>query len=412
MNNLKKALCALLAGCTLMTGCGGNSTSTSTSDSGASSTSENGSASAEDSGTDNTNADNGAGVVAEKNIYIEGTKFMLEGEEIWLNGMNAPWQKWNDFGGAYNAEYWDKAFEKMAETGINACRIWIDCNGTVGVQIEDDGTVIGATDKHWQDLDSLFSLAAKHEIYIMATLMSFDHFKNAKQDGWRAMMQNNDKIDTYIDNYVIPFCKRYDSNDYVWSIDLINEPDWVIENEECGKLPWDALGNYFARASAAIHENTDDMLVTVGIAMIKYNSTKFDGNYASDEYLQKLYNNENAYVDYWSPHYYDWMASWYGVPFEVTAEEFGIDLTKPCVVGECSHEGVNIRKRVKPLEDCYEWAYNNGWNGVFGWTDRDLFSSADGLKQFEAVKLAASRIVAIENGTYVPTATDDDNSAA
>lgn len=325
------------------------------------------------------------------NIYVDGDKFMLGGKEIWLNGMNAPWQSWDDFGGSYKAQYWEEVFSMMHEDGFNSCRIWINCSGDKAIDIDENGYVSGASEKHWQDLDSLFSLAAENEIYIMATLMSFDHFKNNKKERWRAMMKDTDKIDSYINNYVIPFCKRYDDNDYVWSIDLINEPDWVFENEECGKISWECLGDYFARACAAIHENTDDMLVTIGFAMIKYNSPKYEGDYGSDEFLRSRYNNENAYVDFNSTHYYDWMATWFGCPFVVSAEEFGIDLSKPRVVGECSHEGIKALRQIKPIEECYEWAYNNGWNGVMVWTDRDLIKG-DGVPQYAAARVAGQRI--------------------
>ena len=325
------------------------------------------------------------------NIYVDGDKFMLSGNEIWLNGMNAPWQSWDDFGGSYKAQYWEEVFSMMHEDGFNSCRIWINCSGDKAIDIDENGYVSGASEKHWQDLDSLFSLAAENEIYVMATLMSFDHFKNNKKERWRAMMKDTDKIDSYINNYVIPFCKRYDDNDYVWSIDLINEPDWVFENEECGKISWECLGDYFARACAAIHENTDDMLVTIGFAMIKYNSPKYEGDYGSDEFLRSRYNNENAYVDFNSTHYYDWMATWFGCPFVVSAEEFGIDLSKPRVVGECSHEGIKALRQIKPIEECYEWAYNNGWNGVMVWTDRDLIKG-DGVPQYAAARVAGQRI--------------------
>lgn len=409
MKRLKNIMCMLLASCTLMTGCAGGSGSSEAESTTVSKTAT--------SQTDTSDAPTGtdtAEPTENVNIYIEDNKFMLDGEEIWLTGMNAPWQKWDDFGGGYNSEYWSKVFATMHEDGFNSCRIWINCSGNTGVEIDESGYVSGATEEHWQHLDSLFQLAKDNEIYIMATLMSFDHFKdsNFKHTRWRAMMQDTEKIDSYINNYVIPFCKRYDDNDYVWSIDLINEPDWVFENDECGKISWECLGDYFARACAAIHENTDDMLVTIGFAIIKYNSDKYEGNYGSDEFLRSRYDNENAYVDFWSTHYYDWQATWFNCPFLLTAEEFGIDTSKPCVVGECSHTGIKALRNIKPIEECYEWAYNNGWNGVLAWTDRDLFTSTDGTEQYACVKLAGQRMKAIFDGTYVPETDSTDNTAA
>ena len=194
MRSFKKILCTLLASCILITGCSGNTSSDN-------STSTDSTASTDNSSvTEDTSSDIGTGIVAEDNIYIEGNKFMLNGEEIWLNGMNAPWQRWDDFGGGYSRDYWDKVFKTMHDEGFNSCRIWINCSGTVGVQIDDEGYVTGATELHWQHLDSLFELAKTHEIYIMATLMSFDHFKSNKMHSWRDMIMDTDKIDSYVNN--------------------------------------------------------------------------------------------------------------------------------------------------------------------------------------------------------------------
>ncbi len=394
MNNIRKLLCSAMAACVLLTGCSsGEESSQPTESTTASTPSTDGTISAPAAEYDGVN------------IYIEDNTFKLGGEEIWLTGMNAPWQHWDDFGGNYSADYWSDVFSMMNKDGFNSCRIWINCSGNNGVEIDEDGYVSGASEKHWQDLDSLFALAAENEIYVMATLMSFDHFKdeNFKHSRWRAMLQDTAKIDSYIENYVVPFCERYDSNDYLWSIDLINEPDWVFENQECGQISWDCLGDYFARACAAIHENSDDILVTIGFAIIKYNSEKYEGNYGSDEFLRSRYDNENAYVDFWSTHYYDWQATWFNCPFLLSAEEFGIDMSKPRVVGECSHTGIKALRNIKPIEDCYEWAYKNGWNGVLAWTDRDLLDG-DGVPQYACVKLAGERMTAIMNGTYIPAA--------
>ncbi|MBR1392730.1 MAG: cellulase (glycosyl hydrolase family 5) [Ruminococcus sp.] len=310
-------------------------------------------------------------------MTVEGTDLVVAGEKIFLNGMNTPWNNWNDFGGNYSESYWERMFKTMHENGQNAARVWITCNGDVGIDIDDNGFVTGATAKHWQDLDSFFAIAEKHQIYIMATLISFDHFKDTYQSymKWRAMLQNDDAIDSYVNNYVIPFCERYDGNEYLFSIDLINEPDWVIENEECGQLPWEAMGSYFARAAAAVHEHSD-ILVTIGMGMIKYNSEKYGKNYASDEYLQSIYQNDKAYVDFWSTHYYTWMKSWLGMPFKTTAEDFGMDLSKPRVIGECEVTGVSNGSDAT-LEECYQSLYDEGWCGIFPWTTDDIFPGGE-----------------------------------
>jgi len=34
-------------------------------------------------------------------VSVSGTKFLVNGKEIIMNGANTPWNKWNDFGGGY-----------------------------------------------------------------------------------------------------------------------------------------------------------------------------------------------------------------------------------------------------------------------------------------------------------------------
>ena len=115
-------------------------------------------------------------------IVIEGNRFMIGYSEIFINGVNTPWDNWNDFGGEYDHSFWNDEFSAIRESGGNATRIWITCNGDVGIDIDESGMVHGATADHWEDLDDMFSLAKENGIYIMATLISFDHTKNTYRE--------------------------------------------------------------------------------------------------------------------------------------------------------------------------------------------------------------------------------------
>lgn len=329
-------------------------------------------------------------------VTVSGTKFVANGKEVYMNGVNTPWDNWNDFGGNFDESFWRDHFAELKDNGINSTRIWICCNGDVGVEIDENGFVSGATDAHWSNLDTLFEIADENEIYIMATLMSFDNFKDANQKyaRYRAMATNTDAIDSYVENYVVPFCERYDSHDSLWSIDLCNEPDWVIENAECGKLAWKDMSNLFAREAAAIHLNSD-ILVTVGFGMIKYNSEEYNGNYASDEYLQSLYANGYAYLDFYSPHFYEWEATWFGYPFDKDPVSFGLDGSKPMMIGEFPATGTTDKTSGSINMDgneIYKNCYANGWNGVMAWTSNGV-DSCGKLSDFsEGAKYVAEQM--------------------
>lgn len=318
--------------------------------------------------------------VASAKVTVDGTKFTVDGKELWINGVNTPWQNWNDFGSpGFDESFWDSHFADLHEIGINASRVWVNCNSMVGIKLKTTGELKEVTEKHWQDVDKLMELAEKHQIYVMPTLLSFDHCKGDSAERWRAVVTDDTAMQSYIDGYVKPFAERYGSDPYLLGIDLMNEPDWVHENEECGKLSLDALSNFFAKCTAAAHEANPDILVTVGMGMIKYNSDKSNcsGNIVSDE-IMKSYGGDKACLDFYSTHYYNWMKQNWGCPYDVSPEEYGLDMSKPVFIGETSAEGGET------LAGLYEKCYNNGWNGVMLWTSNNGAEHADNWADIEA----------------------------
>lgn len=310
-------------------------------------------------------------------VKVENTKFTVDGKELWINGVNSAWNKWNDFGGSFNFEFWDDHFQALHDAGCNASRIWVLCNGDVGLELNDDGTVKGATDKHWKDLDDLFFLAEKYQIYLMPTIMSFDFCKSEGQENitfkqWRELLTDDKKVDSFVDNYVAKFAERYGKSDYLWSIDLCNEPDWIIEQYSGQKIKWEHLQKLFAKEAAVIHEKSDT-LVTVGMAMIKYNSDEVEGNVISDKALQETlgddtkYDKSKAYVDFYSTHWYSWMIPNWGTNYEQTPKAFKHDTSKPCMIAEIPAIDTHGKAENYDITDVYSKAYKNGWQGVMAW---------------------------------------------
>ena len=330
----------------------------------------------------------------QRRITISNGIFVVDGDKpIWINGVNTPWDKWNDFGGGYNDAWWDEHFEALRANGVNASRVWINCNNDQNaVIIDESGMVSGVSDKHWTDLDMFFETAERHGIYIMATFLSFDHFKSKQAEHWRNMVKSDGTVDSYIKHYTIPFLERYQDNPYLWSIDLMNEPDWVHENEECGQLAWEDISRFFALNAAAIRENSP-VLVTVGMSFPKYNAdgSGYEGNKVSDAFLQSIYPNENARLDFWSPHYYDWVGQWYGIPFTSTPSGsrnrggWGLEPGRPAVLAEHSANGSAGSTLIEDFKGLIE----NGWQGAMPWTSNGV----DGNGGFEEVT-PATRCIA------------------
>jgi hypothetical protein len=301
-------------------------------------------------------------------VKIENGKFTVAGNEIWFNGVNTPWDNWNDFGGDFDEAFWDEHFSALHDLGCNSSRVWINCNGVSTIRLDVDGIVKSVNEKHWLDLDKLFEIAKRYEIYLMPTLLSFDHFKdtNAGFDSWRTLVSDAAATDIFIEKYVLPFVERYKDEEYLFAIDLCNEPDWVYENAESGQIPMETLAVFFAKVSAAVHENSD-ILTTVGLAMTKYSSDHFEGNYYSDEKMIE-YAGEKAPLDFWSNHWYYWEKAWFGYPYTTTPEDFHLAPGKPALIGECSAKG----DADMALKEQYKAAYEHGWSGMFAWTSNGV----------------------------------------
>jgi len=65
-------------------------------------------------------------------ITVSGTQFMAATNRLWINGVNTPWHRWNDFGGQFDPDWWDQHLQQLHQSGINATRVWISCNGEMG----------------------------------------------------------------------------------------------------------------------------------------------------------------------------------------------------------------------------------------------------------------------------------------
>lgn len=329
-------------------------------------------------------------------VSILNKTFVVNGNAscpIYFNGANTPWNNWNDFGGNYNSAFWSTHFATLKANGINASRVWISCNGDVQPNINTDGTVTGVSAQFWANLDDFFASAKENGIYIMATMMSFDHTKNTynKYQSWRNMLNDQAKVKTYCDNYLVPFVNRYKTNPYLMSIDISNEIEWVAEDASNMKCSYAVLQRFVAMCASSIHNNprTDGstVLVTLGSAATKWNGTKMrkgsngpwsqnnsDGNKWSDAALKAQYNQANAVLDYYSPHYYSWIDEWYSNPFERTPTDFGID-EKPVLIGETP--AGNPGKPNMTVLASYEALKKNGYQGHFPWTSNGVDALGD-----------------------------------
>ena len=87
-------------------------------------------------------------------------------------------------------------------------------------------------------------------------------------------------------------------------------------------------------------------------------------------FLKKLVDNPKSYLDFYSPHFYEWEAKWFGFPFDTDQVSFGLEGTRPAIIGEFPAAGmIGKTKGSKEMsgDDCYINTYKNGWNGIMTW---------------------------------------------
>jgi hypothetical protein len=244
----------------------------------------------------------------------------------------------------------------------------MSCDGELGLDIDDTGHVSGATKAYWDNLDSLFEIARKHQVYVVATLLSFDHMEDNHPGymRWRRWLASDANVDSYVANVLVPFVHRYKDTPWLWAVDLMNEPDWVFENPEEGQFPWIRLQSYFARAAVAIHRDSP-ILVTIGLAMPKYCSeTAFgaQGNRVGDSALRARVDDPGARLDFYTTHYYDWCAKNWGAAPYLSPRDYHMPMDKPSIIGEMPAKGTEGHTTAQD----YEGTFENGWQGAMGWT--------------------------------------------
>ncbi len=328
-----------------------------------------------------------------QNVSINKNIFVVEGKQIWFNGINTPWHYFNDFGGHFNYSWWNNEFQKYADNKINLVRIWIHCSGLLSPTVNDSGYVTGVNAQFWTDMDSLIAISKSKKIYILPSLWSFEMVKNTQSTykKYRNLLKNQKNIISYVDNFLIPLVKRYNNEPYILGWEICNEPEWIFEKEEDGMFPRQSVQLLHALCASAIHKNSNKP-VTTGASSVKWNSDIYTtdagpnaGNCWSDSALQLVYNDPKAYLDFYQIHWYPWQTKYFSSPYQHTTSYWKIS-DRPVIIGETQGLDACDPFICQTLVQMYENAYLNGFNGVCGWKT----PQNDGLGLIENICVATN----------------------
>ncbi len=339
-----------------------------------------------------------------QSVSISGSKFYVNGNEIFFNGINTAWQPQSDWsldflGRNFDYNWWNNELQRYKDNHINLARIWIHGRGNYSPSLNGDGMVTGATSLFWSHMDQLVDLASSKGIYIMPTFWSFDMVKTYQSNyynQYRQIINDVNKTQWYIENFLVPFVQRYQNRPYVMGYDICNEPEHMWRGDTQSMISRNNVIRFIARCAAAINQYTTKP-VTVGSKWVIFNSNRYTGwtfydphvgNNYSDASLQAQYNNPNAYLDFYSPHWYQWQTA--GAPFTHNVGDWLDNANKPVLIGETpgynlvpnSEHSYNIT-----LANYYKQSYQRGYAGVCAWKNPH---EDDGYGYFNSISPATN----------------------
>jgi hypothetical protein len=232
----------------------------------------------------------------------------------YLHGCNYPWSTDGTtifYGMDFGANLWGshlgvstrraavaRDFERMAWLGFNAARWFVFCDGRAGIVYDDRGLPAGPDPHLFADLDAALEIA--RDTGIGLDLVLLDHrwmFEGVREtiadpvtgdllearlpDGRAAVLRSQAGRNALLERLLVPLVRRYgarglraDLAEQVVAYELMNEPDFVIEEWERDlsshvrrPLLFEDLAELVSRLSDAVHQHSS-ALTTLGVARL------------------------------------------------------------------------------------------------------------------------------------------------
>jgi len=299
-------------------------------------------------------------------------------EQKFASGGNIAWINFaRDIGpGETRLDLFEEIFKEVNEHGGNMMRIWLHTNGTSTPEF-DGMNVTGPGDGAIGDLRDILDLAYFYDVSLMLCLWSFDMLQAGQMDDHqlqrnRGLLTDNDRLQTYIDNSLIPMVDSLHGHPAIASWEIFNEPEGM--SSQFGWTPsrvnMSDIQNFINRTAGAIKRTAPDALVTNGSWNIRASSDRGSWtNYYRDDRLIDAGGDELGVLDYYTIHYYKHFPQSQS-PFHRDASHWELD--KPIVVAEFylsdpRQDGDPDSIYGVHWENLYEELYDRGYAGALGW---------------------------------------------
>lgn len=228
----------------------------------------------------------------------------------------------------------EQALSDMKDIGINLIRIGLlDDGRTI---FDKEGYVIGYSDTFRRDVKIALDLAYEYQIGVEFVLVDYlvaqpSHDAGGLWIGWPQLINNKNIKQEFVNEFLKPFMKDFGNHDALMSIDVINEPEWLIAKNEgggCDKdnwaIPRQYVDDFISSCIETINQEVPEILVTTGVS-ITYG-----------ELLRDLP------VDYFAFHYYPWMGELDSRLNDVKTGVASLPLAKPWLLEEYPTKGTTV----------------------------------------------------------------------
>ena len=302
----------------------------------------------------------------------------ISSEQKFASGGNIAWINFaRDIGpGETRLDLFEEMFEELNRNGGNMMRIWLHTNGTNTPEFDGmdvTGPGAGAID----DLRDILDAAYRYDVSLMLCLWSFDMLQAGQMNDLqlernRGLLTDNERLQTYIDNSLIPMVDSLHGHPAISSWEIFNEPEGM--STQFGWTPsrvdMSDIQNFVNRTAGAIKRTAPDAFVTNGSWNIRATSDIGSWtNYYRDDRLIAAGGDEYGVLDFYGIHYYKHFPQSQS-PFHNDASHWELD--KPIVVGEFflsdpRRDGDADSMYGVHWSDLYEELYDRGYAGALGW---------------------------------------------
>lgn len=305
-----------------------------------------------------------------------------------IAGINYPWTVYAgraNYGCDFGRNKWDSHtgvtahldevradFAAMAAAGIEVTRWFVFTDGRGGIRWTSDGEIAGLDAEFFRDMDAAIDIAASSGVRLCLVLLDFLWFDDPQR---RLALLDRGGASGFLDRVVDPFLDRYGAAPAIHSLDLINEPDWVISElaTDPARAVWplERLQTFAAMMSARIRARST-ALITLGGGRVAF-VREWDRPVYDLDFLQV-----HTYPDVRYPDRDDSL-------FGRSAESFG--LSKPLLIGEFPvHPRLHPSGHLSPaysVADYLVLARDGGYLGAWPWSfnGTDAFGAMD-LRSF------------------------------